>query len=78
MIVKQKVFPTVGNISRRQGTLIHIPKDIANIIVKANENIIAIEISNLSINVSIMFCFSNKLSIVSRLNYRANLYSLSL
>ena len=55
MIVKQKVFPTVGNISRRQGTLIHIPKDIDNIIVKANENIIAIEISNLSINVSIMF-----------------------
>jgi len=78
MIVKQKVFPTIGNISRRQGTLIHIPKDIANIIVKANENIIAIEISNLSINVSIMFCFSNKLSIVSRLNYRANPYSLSL
>jgi len=77
MIVKQKVFPTVGNISRRQGTLIHIPKDIANIIVKANENIIAIEISNLSINVSIMFLLL-LINIVSRLNYRANLYSLSL
>ena len=58
MIVKQKVFPTVGNISRRQGTLIHIPKDIANIIVKANEKITAIEISNRNRNVSIMFCFS--------------------
>ena len=77
MIVKQKVFPTVGNISGRQGTLIHIPKDIANIIVKANENIIAIEISNLSINVSIMFLLL-LINIVSRLNYRANLYSLSL
>jgi hypothetical protein len=77
MIVKQKVFPTVGNISRRQGTLIHIPKDIANIIVKANENIIAIEINNLSINVSIMFLLL-LINIVSRLNYRANLYSLSL
>jgi len=77
MIVKQKVFPTIGNISRRQGTLIHIPKDIANIIVKANENIIAIEISNLSINVSIMFLLL-LINIVSRLNYRANLYSLSL
>jgi len=58
MVVNQKVFPMVGNISRRQGTLIHIPKDIANIIVKANEKITAIEISNLSINVSIIFCFS--------------------
>jgi len=77
MIVKQKVFPTIGNISRRQGTLIHIPKDIANIIVKANENIIAIEISNLSINVSIMFLLL-LINIVSRLNYRANPYSLSL
>ena len=77
MIVKQKVFPTVGNIFKRQGTLIHIPKDIANIIVKANENIIAIEISNLSINVSIMFLLL-LINIVSRLNYRANLYSLSL
>jgi len=55
MVVKQKVFPTVGNISRRQGTLSHIPKDIANITVRANEKITAIEISNLSINVSIMF-----------------------
>ena len=77
MIVKQKVFSTVGNISRRQGTLIHIPKDIANIIVKANEKITAIEISNLSINVSIMFLLL-LINIVSRLNYRANLYSLSL
>ena len=77
MIVKQKVFPTIGNISRRQGTLIHIPKDIANIIVKANEKITAIEISNLSINVSIMFLLL-LINIVSRLNYRANLYSLSL
>jgi len=58
MVVNQKVFPTVGNISRRQGTLIHIPKDIASIIVKASEKIIAIEISNLNRNVSIMFCFS--------------------
>ena len=77
MIVKQKVFPTIGNISRRQGTLIHIPKDIANIIVKANEKITAIEISNLSINVSIMFLLL-LINIVSRLNYRANPYSLSL
>jgi len=48
----------VGNISRRQGTLIHIPKDIANIIVKANVKITAIEISNRNRNVCIMVCYS--------------------
>ena len=77
MIVKQKVFPTIGNISRRQGTLIHIPKDIANIIVKANEKITAIEISTRNRNVCIMVLFL-LINIVSRLNYKVNLYSLSL
>ena len=36
------------------GTLIHIPKDIANITVKAIEKITAKPISNFSTNVSII------------------------
>jgi len=64
------------NISKHQGTLIHIPKDIANIIVKANVKITAIEISTRNRNVCIMVLLLP--NIVSRLNYKVNLYSLSL
>ena len=66
---------------RYHGTLIHMPKDIANITVKAIEKITAKPTSNLSTNVSIILfysCVVNKFTLQIKLSTQSRMNSLTI